>query len=109
MPDNAPHNALRNAVNRAIAAGSPVIVEQPTPSAWLAAPDNAADKTIHLAISGNRLVSVLNALDAALFANGRYRFEGDSIVADAPWFAELRQTTESIRDELSRQRCAKEV
>lgn len=29
MPNNAPHNALRAAVNRAIAAGSPVITEQP--------------------------------------------------------------------------------
>lgn len=28
MKDNAPHNALRNAVNRAIENGSPVIVEQ---------------------------------------------------------------------------------
>lgn len=29
MPNNAPHNALRNAVNRAIANGSPVITNQP--------------------------------------------------------------------------------
>lgn len=29
MPNNPPHNALRNAVNRAIANGSPVIVNQP--------------------------------------------------------------------------------
>lgn len=71
----------------------------------LATPDNAADKTIKLEISGNRLVSVLNALDSALFQAGRYRFEGDSLVADSPWFAELRETTEAIRDELSRQRC----
>jgi hypothetical protein len=71
----------------------------------LARPDNAADTTISLAISGNRLVSVLNALDATLHATGRYRFEGDSVVADSPWYAELREVTEAIRDELSRQRC----
>jgi hypothetical protein len=71
----------------------------------LAKPDNEADMTISLAISGNRLVSVLNALDAAMHETGRYRFEGDSVVADSPWYAELRETTEAIRDELSRQRC----
>jgi len=69
-------------------------------------PNNAADTTINLAISGNRLVSVLNALDASLHQLGRYRFEGNDIVADAPWYAELCETTEAIRDELSRQRCA---
>lgn len=31
MPKNAPHDALRNAVNRAIANGSPVITEQRAP------------------------------------------------------------------------------
>ncbi len=31
MPRNAPHNALRDAVNRAIANGSPVITEQRAP------------------------------------------------------------------------------
>lgn len=71
----------------------------------LAAPDNAADKTIKLEISGNKLVSVLNALDAALYQTGRYRFEGDSLVAAYPFYAALRATTEAIRDELSRQRC----
>lgn len=71
----------------------------------LAAPDNAADKTIQLAISGNRLVSVLNALDAAMHETKRYRFEGDAIIAASPWYAQLRETTEAIRDELSRQRC----
>lgn len=29
MPDNPPHNALRNAVNRAIAEGSPIIENKP--------------------------------------------------------------------------------
>ncbi|MCK1671093.1 hypothetical protein [Bradyrhizobium sp. 150] len=72
----------------------------------LAKPDNEADMTISLAISGNRLVSVLNALDAAMYATGRYRFEGDNVVAESSWFAELRETTEAIRDELSRQRCS---
>lgn len=72
----------------------------------LATPDNAADTTITLAISGNRLVSVLNALDAALFETKRYAFEGDGLVASSPYYTELRATTEAIRDELSRQRCA---
>lgn len=72
----------------------------------LAVPDNAADKTINLEISGNRLVSILNALDAAMHETGRYRFEGDSIVASSDWYQNLRATTEAVRDELSRQRCA---
>jgi hypothetical protein len=71
----------------------------------LAKPDNAADMTVTLAISGNRLVSILNALDGALYQTGKYRFEGDSVVASSPWYGELRTVTESIRDELSRQRC----
>jgi hypothetical protein len=70
----------------------------------LAKPDNEADKTVTLAISGNRLVSVLNALDAALHTTGRYRLEGNDVVASSPWYAELRDVTEAIRDELSRQR-----
>lgn len=70
----------------------------------LAKPDNAADCTVTLEISGNRLVSVLNALDAAMHATDRYRFEGDTIVASSSWYQQLRDTTESIRDELSRQR-----
>lgn len=72
----------------------------------IATPDNPADCTIELAISGNRLVSVLNALDAAMYESGRYRLEGNDVKADWPWYAELRNTTEAIRDELSRQRCA---
>jgi hypothetical protein len=72
----------------------------------LASPDNQADRTIALAISGNRLVSVLNALDAALYETGRYQLQGNDVVATAPWFATLRETTEAMRDELSRQRCA---
>lgn len=71
----------------------------------LAQPDNAADSTIQLAISGNRLVSILNALDQSLHQSGHYRFEGDSVVASSPWYQTLRETTEAIRDELSRQRC----
>lgn len=70
----------------------------------LAMPDNSADRTIMLAISGNRLVSVLNALDAAMHQLGRYRLEGNDTIADSDWFANLRETTEAIRDELSRQR-----
>ncbi|KRR22148.1 hypothetical protein [Bradyrhizobium retamae] len=73
-------------------------------AAELAAPDNGADRTITLAISGNRLVSVLNALDAALFEQGRYRFEGNTLVANSDWYTKLHETTEAIRDELSRQR-----
>ena len=72
----------------------------------LAKTDNAADKTINLAISGNRLVSILNALDAAMHETGRYRFDGDTLVASSDWYQALRETTEAVRDELSRQRCA---
>ena len=72
----------------------------------LATTANSADCTITLAISGNRLVSVLNALDQAMHELGRYKFTKGDIVADAPYYAELRDTTEAIRDELSRQRCA---
>ncbi len=72
----------------------------------LAAPDNGADITVTLAISGNRLVSLLNTLDQRLFAAGIYRFEGNDIVASTEWHTTLRETTEAIRDELSRQRCA---
>jgi hypothetical protein len=71
----------------------------------LAKPDNEADRTINLAISGNRLVSILNALDAAMHETCRYHFEGDTIVAESPWYQKLRETTEAVRDELSRQRC----
>jgi hypothetical protein len=71
----------------------------------LASPDNAADQTIALAISGNRLVSVLNALDATLYETGRYELRGNDVVAASPWYEALRETTEAIRDELSRQRC----
>jgi hypothetical protein len=77
-------------------------------AAEIAAPDNAADRTIHLAISGNRLVSLLNALDSTMYATGKYELVGDDIVASTPWHAELRSVTEAVRDELSRQRCATE-
>lgn len=72
----------------------------------LAKPDNGADCTIMLPISGNRLVSVLNAFDAALFAAGIYRFEGNDLVAVNDYYATIRATTEAIRDELSRGRAA---
>jgi hypothetical protein len=72
----------------------------------ISAPDNEADCTINLAISGNRLVSVLNALDAAMHETKRYHFEGDALVASSEWYQQLRETTEAMRDELSRQRCA---
>ena len=73
----------------------------------LAKPDNDADRTVYIDISGNRLVSILNALDAAMHETGRYHFEGDTLVASSDWYANLRETTEAVRDELSRQRCAK--
>jgi hypothetical protein len=72
----------------------------------LAAPDNEADKTINLAISGNRLVAILNALDAATHETCRYHFEGNTVVAESPWYQTLRETTGAVRDELSRQRSA---
>jgi hypothetical protein len=70
----------------------------------LAAPNNGADCTINLCISGNRLVSVLNALDAAMHEARKYRFSGDEVVTISSWYDELRETTEAIRDELGRQR-----
>lgn len=73
-------------------------------AAELAKPDNSADVTINLAISGNRLVSILNALDAAMYGLGRYQLVGDDIVACSDWHAELRAVTDAVRDELSRQR-----
>lgn len=86
--------------------GDSFSMKPPEDSMNLAAPDNDADRTIMLAISGNRLVSVLNALDQAMHETERYHFEGDNVVASSPWYGELRKTTEAIRDELSRQRCA---
>ena len=74
----------------------------------LAKPDNEADRTITLAISGNRLVSILNALDSAMHETGRYRLVGNDVIATSEWFQQMRDTTEAIRDELSRQRCAKD-
>jgi len=73
----------------------------------LATSDNPADRTIVLRISGNRLVSVLNTLDQLMHETERYRFEGDKVQASSPWYAELREVTEAMRDELSRQRCVK--
>jgi hypothetical protein len=70
----------------------------------LAAPDNEADCTVTLAVSGNRLVSVLNALDASLHSLGVYFFDGDTCRAASDWYEQLRATTEAMRDELSRQR-----
>lgn len=75
-------------------------------AAELAAPDNSADITINLAISGNRLVSILNALDQAMYATGCYRLVADDVVATSSYYAELRAVTDAVRDELSRQRCA---
>lgn len=75
-------------------------------AAELAKPDNEADVTIRLEISGNRLVSILNALDSLSHETGRYRFEGNDVVASNDWYSAIRQTTEAVRDELSRQRCA---
>lgn len=70
----------------------------------LAAPDNGADCTVTLRISGNRLVSILNTLDATLFEAGRYRFEGNDLVACSEHYTTTHQISEAIRDELSRQR-----
>jgi hypothetical protein len=71
----------------------------------IAEPDNGADTTITLAISGNRLVSVLNALDQSLHQLGTYWLEGNTVVAATTWYTDLYAITEAIRDELSRQRC----
>lgn len=70
----------------------------------LAKPDNEADCTITLQISGNRLVAVLNTVDALMHATGRYHFEDNDVVASSPWYQDLRTVTEAMRDELSAQR-----
>lgn len=72
----------------------------------LAKPDNAGDRTVMIEISGNRLVFVLNALDSALFAAGRYHYAGNDLVTSSQYFARVRATTEAIRDELACQRGA---
>ena len=72
----------------------------------LARPDNSADVTINLAISGNRLVMLMNALDGFGFETGKYKFGGvggNDVVCEPHW-NELRQVTEAVRDELSKQR-----
>lgn len=70
----------------------------------IAAPDNPADITVTLQISGNRLVSVLNTLDAVMYETGRYRLVGNDVVSQH--HSHLRALTEAIRDELSAQRMA---
>jgi hypothetical protein len=67
-------------------------------------PDNEADKTIVLRISGNRLVSILNTFDMLMYETGRYKVQGNDIVPANSRIADLRQLTEAIRDELSAQR-----
>ena len=75
----------------------------------LAKPDNEADCTVSIRISGNRLVSVLNTLDCTLHATGKYRFVGDEVRGMSSWYDDLRTVTEAIRDELSIQRNAARI
>ena len=63
-----------------------------------------AGPVITLQISGNRLVSLLNTLDSAMYASGDYRLEGNDVVCSNRYTQALRDLCESIRDELSAQR-----
>ena len=68
-------------------------------------PDNPADTVINLTISGNRLVSVLNALQQKMFADNNAAFaDGNNMSFSSSWYAELWETVERIRDQLSEQR-----
>lgn len=60
--------------------------------------DNSADTIINLKISGNRLVSVCNALQALMHQTGKLEF---------PAYREIDEVVERIRDQLSDQRMLK--
>lgn len=61
-------------------------------------PDNEADTLINLAISGNRLVSICNAVQQLMHETGKIKH---------PWYQELDAVIESVRDQLSDQRMRK--
>jgi hypothetical protein len=61
-------------------------------------PDNGADMLIMLQISGNRLVSICNAAQALMHETGKLRH---------PWYQELDQVIEAVRDQLGAQRMEK--
>lgn len=70
-------------------------------------PDNPADVVIKLEVSGNKLVSVLNSLQQLMHETGRTQFAKDGgYLFSSPWYEELHETVERIRDQLSDQRCA---
>lgn len=70
----------------------------------ISTPDNGADKTIVLRISGNRLVSILNALDSLMYQKGYYKLQGNGTVGINTGAQQLLDLTEAVRDELSAQR-----
>lgn len=61
-------------------------------------PDNGADTLINLAISGNRLVSICNAVQQMMHETGKLKH---------PWYQELNEVVERVRDQLSDQRMRK--
>jgi hypothetical protein len=58
-------------------------------------PDNEADTIITLTISGNRLVSICNAVQALMHETGKIGF---------PAYREIDEVVERVRDQLSAQR-----
>ena len=68
----------------------------------IATPDNAADITVTLQISGNRLVSICNALQSLMY---RHDYIGPN---SEGWqhYADVNEIVERVRDELSAQRIA---
>lgn len=71
----------------------------------LAAPNNPAE----LKISGNRLVSICNTVQAAMYRAGNAVMENDKLTFESPYYADLYAAVEAIRDELSAQRMAREA
>ena len=67
-------------------------------------PNNPADTIVTIAISGNRLVSILNAVQAMMHETSRSRFEGNATVFISDSYRELNETVECLRDQLSAQR-----
>lgn len=65
----------------------------------ITSPDNPADTIITLTISGNRLVSICNAVQQMMHETGKDKF---------PAYQELNEVVERVRDQLSDQRMDKQ-
>jgi hypothetical protein len=61
-------------------------------------PDNPADILVHLRISGNRLVSICNTCQGLMHEGNKLQY---------PYYAELNEVIERVRDQLSAQRIDK--